>query len=154
MDYRFDKESADSALLILAMADGKVPGSVMASVKGGETTRGYAALITTAAVRLAHSLSLDLMGALPFIREAAARSTMDGDELARLADGLDLMAAVWTDDRAAVNAAMTPEKHSSAMCSLASLCGFLIDLEAAGAKTTSAEVIEGYRALAVRVLAG
>lgn len=154
MDYRFDKAAADSALLILAMAEGSVPDSVMLSVRGGEVTRGYAALITAAAGRLAHTLGLDLAGVLPVIREAAARSAMDGSELASLADGLDLMAAVWADDREAVVAAVTSEKHTAAMASLASLCGFLFDLEAAGTNTTSAVVIEGYRALAVRALAG
>ena len=152
-EYRMDAEAADSALLILAMADGPVPDELLAMVAGKETTRGYAALITVASTRIAHAMGLERDQVPAVIRQAAAGSSMDNTALARVARGLDLIAAVWADDRATINAAMTVDRHLDSLQDLASLCGFVFDLEAASMEVETAEVIGSYREMALRVLA-
>lgn len=154
IDYRMDAEAADSALLILAMADGPVPDELMALVAGGETARGYAALITIAATRIAHSMNLEHTQVLPIIGQAAAGSTMTAPELSKTARGLDLIEAVWADDRDTIDAAMTVDRHMDSLQALASLCGFLFDLEAASTRASHGEVLQSYRNMAIRVLNG
>lgn len=153
IDYRMDAEAADASLLVLSMAEGPVPDALLMMIGGGELTRGYAALITVAATRIAHSLNIEHQESVAFIREAAARSEMTDDELAGVGNGLDLMEAVWAEDREAVDRAMTPENHQTSMTGLSHLCGLLFDFEAASTGTESADVIEGYRQMALRVLA-
>lgn len=154
IDYRMDAEAADAALLILAMADGPVPDDLMALVAGGETSRGYAALITIAATRIAHSMNLEHTQVLPIIGQAAAGSDMTAPELSSTARGLDLIEAVWAEDRDTINAAMTVDRHMDSLHDLSSLCGFLFDLEATSTGMTLAEVLGSYRNMAIRVLNG